>query len=127
MYANPYPIFASRYSANPYFWIENTIQNPVIGIRWGLSRGVLSDVVIVLSIAPEEGPAAGGQTVIIRGSGFQTGATVKFGATPATSVVVINSTTISAVTPAHVAGVVNVTVQNPNLAIFVLVNGYTYV
>ena len=61
----------------------------------------------------------------ITGTNFAAGATATFGGTAATNVVVVNSTTITATTPAHAAGAVTVTVtvngQNGNLA-----NGFTY-
>ena len=46
----------------------------------------------------------------ITGTNFASGATVTFGGTAATSVVVVNGTTITATTPAHAAGAVTVTV-----------------
>jgi len=67
----------------------------------------------ISSISPNAGPVAGGTSVTIIGTGFQSGAIVSFGAVLA-SATVINSTQIQAVTPAEAAGTVNVTVQNPN-------------
>ncbi|MFM8311728.1 MAG: IPT/TIG domain-containing protein, partial [Ilumatobacteraceae bacterium] len=65
----------------------------------------------VTSIAPISGTTAGGTPVTIVGSGFITGATVRFGATAATNVVVVNPTQITAVTPATTTpGTVSVTV-----------------
>ena len=46
----------------------------------------------------------------ITGTNFAAGATVTFGSTAATNVVVVNSTTITATTPAGSAGAVTVTV-----------------
>ena len=46
----------------------------------------------------------------ITGTNFAAGATVTFGGTAATNVVVVNSTTITATTPAGSAGAVTVTV-----------------
>ena len=60
------------------------------------------------------GPVAGGTAVTITGTNFASGATVTFGGTAATSVIVTNSTTITATTPAHAAGAVAVTVTNSN-------------
>src|SRR5262249_40879419 len=56
------------------------------------------------SIDHTTGSPAGGTSVTITGTGFVTGATVKFGGTAATSVTVVNATTITATTPAHAAG-----------------------
>ncbi len=52
----------------------------------------------------------------ITGTNFVAGATVTFGATAATNVTVVNSTTITATTPAGSAGAVTVTVTNPGRA-----------
>ena len=54
----------------------------------------------VSSVSPNNGPTAGGTAVTITGTNFATGATVTFGATAATNVVVVSSTTITATTPA---------------------------
>ena len=64
----------------------------------------------VSSVSPNSGSTAGGTAVTITGTNFAAGATVTFGATAATNVVVVNSTTITATTPAGSAGAVTVTV-----------------
>ena len=69
-----------------------------------------STVPFVSSVSPNSGPVAGGTGVTITGADFAAGATVKFGGTAATSVVVVNGTTITATTPANTAGAVSVTV-----------------
>jgi IPT/TIG domain len=61
---------------------------------------------------PTSGPTTGGTTVTITGTNFVPGdttASVVFGTTPATDVDVVNSTTVTAVDPAHAAGPVSVT------------------
>jgi hypothetical protein len=63
----------------------------------------------VTSVAPNAGPASGGGSVTINGSGFIAGATVKFGTSTAT-VNTITPTAISAVVPAGSAGTVDVMV-----------------
>jgi hypothetical protein len=79
----------------------------------------------VSSVAPNNGPVAGGTAVTITGTNFAAGATVTIGGPAATNVVVVNSTTITATTPAGNAGLVAVTVtvngQSGSLA-----NGFTY-
>ncbi|MFF2052963.1 IPT/TIG domain-containing protein [Leifsonia sp. NPDC058194] len=68
----------------------------------------------ITSVAPADGPETGGTAVTITGTGF-TGATgVTFGGTPGTAFTVVNDTTITATTPAHAPGAVNVIVQHPN-------------
>jgi hypothetical protein len=71
---------------------------------------------IVSSVTPTVGPVAGGATVTISGSEFTSVPlpTVKFNGVPATSVTVVSSTTITAVSPAGTAaGTVDVTVTTP--------------
>ena len=57
---------------------------------------------------------AGGETVTLTGSNFQTGALVTVGGTAATSVTVIGSTSITFTTPAKTAGDYDVVVTNAN-------------
>jgi hypothetical protein len=65
----------------------------------------------VTSVNPIAGAIAGGTTVTITGQGYcDFPGSVHFGATAATSFVVNSDTSITAVSPAHVAGVVDVTV-----------------
>lgn len=80
----------------------------------------------VTAISPASGPSGGGTAVAITGTGFSLGATVQLGGTAASLVNVVNSTTIAAVTPAHVAGAVNVVVSNTDGQSGTLPSGYTY-
>jgi hypothetical protein len=64
--------------------------------------------------------------VTISGSGFAAGATVSIGGVAATSVVVVNGTTISAMTGAHGAGTVSVVVTNPDATNGTLASAFTY-
>jgi hypothetical protein len=82
--------------------------------------------VTVTSVIPPNGPFFGGKPVTVNGTGFNAGATVTFGGTAATNVVVVNSTQITAKTPAHAPGAVNVTVTNTNASTGTLNGGYTY-
>ncbi|HKS25605.1 MAG TPA: IPT/TIG domain-containing protein [Thermoanaerobaculia bacterium] len=82
--------------------------------------------VTVTSIVPANGSSFGGQPVTINGTGFVSGATVTIGGNAATNVVFVNSTKLTAKTPAHAAGTVNVTVTNPDTGNGTLTNGYTY-
>jgi hypothetical protein len=77
-------------------------------------------------ISPASGTAAGGTAVTITGTGFLAGATVSLGGTQATGVTVMSSTTITALTPAHAAGAVNVVVSNAEQQAGTLADGYTY-
>src|SRR6266540_2025700 len=68
----------------------------------------------ISTVTPSTGAISGGTAVTIAGSGFQVGGAVTFGGTPATNVVRVSSTTITAKTPAHASGAVNVVVTNPD-------------
>src|SRR5262249_52103154 len=81
----------------------------------------------ITTISPSSGPSNGGTFVNISGSGLAQGATVTFGGVAASGVFTFNSeTTISATTPLHTEGAVNVVVTNPNGATVTSVNGFTY-
>ncbi len=74
---------------------------------------------------PSSGAGAGGVGVTLTGTDL-TGATgVTFGGVAATSVNVVNSTTVTLVTPAHAAGAVDVVITTPDGSA-TLTNGYTY-
>jgi len=66
----------------------------------------------VSRVSPKAGLISGGQSVTITGFGFTfaTGG-VSFGGTAATDVVIVSNTTITAVTPAHNSGAVDVVVE----------------
>ena len=64
----------------------------------------------VLLVDPATGPAAGGNTVAVHGTGFAEGATVTFGGVVATEVDVSSTEALTCVTPAHAAGMVDVAV-----------------
>ncbi len=78
-------------------------------------------------VTPTSGAAAGGTALTITGTNFVAGATVTIGGTAATAVSVVNSTTITATTPAHAAGAVSVTVTNPDAQAATFANAFTYV
>ncbi len=80
----------------------------------------------VTSISPNSGTINGGTAVTITGTGFLAGATVSVGGTPATGVTVVNSTSITATTPAHAAGTANVVVTNSDTQSGTLTQGFTY-
>lgn len=80
----------------------------------------------VSSVTPNSGPPAGGTSVTVTGSGFASGATVSFGGTAASGVSVVSPTQISATSPAHAAGAVDVSVTNPDGSQGSLPAGFTY-
>lgn len=64
----------------------------------------------IASVAPSIGVEDGGITVTIKGHGFAQGATVDFGGEAGTNVVLVDESTLHAVTPPHPAGAVDVKV-----------------
>ncbi len=81
----------------------------------------------VSGVSPNSGSTAGGTAVTITGTNFASGARVTFGGAAASNVVVTNSTTITASTPAGSAGAVMVTVSNPGGQSGGLANAFTYI
>jgi hypothetical protein len=80
----------------------------------------------VTGVSPSSGLVFGGTPVTITGNNFASGATVSFGGVAATSVTVVSATKITARTPAHARGVVNVAVTDPDGQGGTLATGFTY-
>ncbi|WP_378146575.1 IPT/TIG domain-containing protein [Cnuibacter sp. UC19_7] len=66
----------------------------------------------ITGIVPDRGPETGGTTVVLTGSDFTDATAVTFDGVPAASYTVDSDTQITAVTPAHAPGVVDVVVSN---------------
>lgn len=81
---------------------------------------------VVTSVAPAQGPDTGGTVVTITGTGFQIGASVTFGGIAAANVSFVSATELTATTAAGLAGVVNVSVRNPDDQIGSLPSSFTY-
>lgn len=64
-------------------------------------------------MSPAQGSTLGGTSVTVTGSGFTGATAVTFGDTAAASFVVDSSTQITAVSPSHVAGTVDLRVETP--------------
>jgi|GEM_PF-1200204 len=111
-------------------WTDGTITAPVpAGLAagsvsvavYGAGSGRMSNPLtfavlaapVVTGVSPAEGPAAGGTSVTITGSGFTGAAAVSFGGTPARGVSVLSDGRIVAVTPGGAPGAVDVTVTTP--------------
>jgi hypothetical protein len=78
---------------------------------------------IVDNVTPNS--AAIGATVSIYGDYFQSGATVIFGATPATNIQYVSAQKVKCTVPPG-SGTVDITVRNPNGQEGTLTNGFTY-
>jgi hypothetical protein len=100
-----------------YRWkiLSRTMANlTATGPVWSFTTGGTAPTSgpTVTSVSPNMGDAKGGTAVTITGTNFAPGATVTFGVATASKIVVVNSTTITAVTPPHIAGSANVIVTN---------------
>jgi hypothetical protein len=82
--------------------------------------------IAVTAVSPNTGTSFGGTTLTITGTGFSTGVTVTVGGTPATDVTFNSSTSITAKTPAHIAGAAEVKVS-AGAKSGTLPNAFTYV
>ena len=79
----------------------------------------------VTGISPSTGSTARPTPVTISGTGFLAGATVTVDVV-AVGITVVNSTTITAIAPAHAAGAVDVVVTNPSGSGGMLTAAFTY-
>ncbi|HEX6094945.1 MAG TPA: IPT/TIG domain-containing protein [Thermoanaerobaculia bacterium] len=80
----------------------------------------------ILSLTPSHGPASGDTEVTIHGAHFRAGCTVAFGGVSATSAKVTNATTMTAATPPHAPGSVDVLLQCGSDS-FLFPDGFGYV
>jgi outer membrane autotransporter protein len=87
--------------------------------------GTITAAVAVLTITPNSGPATGGTSVTITGTGFTGVTAVSFGGVAATGIAVHSDTIITAPTPTHAAGAATVMVTVPS-GDASLPNGFTY-
>ena len=71
----------------------------------------------IAGVSPASGPLAGGTTITITGAELTGTTNVTVGGILATDVTVVNATTVTAVTPAHAAGVVAVALSTPGGAV----------
>ena len=87
---------------------DGTAQNA------GIAVVTLANVPLGIgTLSPANGPAAGGTTLTIRGSGFATGATATIGGKSA-SVTFKDMNTLTVITPALPAGAQRLTITNPD-------------
>jgi hypothetical protein len=80
----------------------------------------------VTAIAPASGSISGNEFVTITGTGFVATPSVTIGGVSCTSVVFISSTSLTCVTGAHAAAVVDVVVTNPDTTFGTLAASFTY-
>jgi chitodextrinase len=132
--------FASSSGANknPTFGVSKfTVSDSAITAQFVKSSGsgtladsytisAPSSVFQVNSVSPTSGPTAGGTNVTISGSLFEAGDTVTIGGVAATNVAFVNSSTLTASTPSHAAGTVDVVVKHANGQTATKTGGFTY-
>ncbi len=80
----------------------------------------------VTAVSPAVGSPDGGTNVTVTGTNFRAGASVYFDGVAATNVIVVNTTTMTATTPAHQPSKVNVIVVDTDNQGGTLVQGFTY-
>lgn len=83
-------------------------------------------VIAVSTIVPNAGPLSGGTLVTITGRNFQAGASVDLDGSACTSITVVNSTTITCLTPAHAPGIANLIITSLDTTTTTKLNAYTY-
>jgi hypothetical protein len=108
-----YRFFISNYYTNQWGQVSMTI-NPTS------APGAAN---VAFAVDPPVGTTSGGTTVTITGSGFSGTPAVTFGGSAATGVTVVTSQLITAITPPHAAGSVDIQVNGEG----VLASGFTYV
>jgi hypothetical protein len=79
----------------------------------------------ISSIAPDRGSGVGGTAVFITGTGFRSGTHLVIDGT-AVLTTVLSGTELTALTPPHAAGAVDVVVENPDRQRAVLPSGFRY-
>ena len=79
----------------------------------------------IASVAPGQGTILGGTPITISGAYFTGATSVSIDGAPVTNMVVVSSTTITAVTPAHAAGAVSFTITTPS-GTTTLKNAFSY-
>jgi len=96
---------------------DYTYRGSIDPITGAITSGYLYEDVL-LSISPSSGLSVGGVSVTIKGNNFLLSGNTKifFGGIAATNIVVVNSTTITATTPAHAPGAVDILVLQDNYA-----------
>ncbi len=93
------------------------------------AQTTFTDALSITGVSPNSGPTLGGTSVTITGTQFVNGQApfkLKFGGVDATNVAIVDSTHLSATTPAHAAGAVDVVVSDKNFTSATLLNGFTY-
>lgn len=81
----------------------------------------------VYQATPAKGSTLGGDAVVVEGNNLDATVALAFGGAPATDVVWMDATKVSAKTPAHGAGLVDIVATNADGQSVTLPGGFTYV
>ena len=80
----------------------------------------------ISGITPTNGPVAGGTAFTLTGRNFRSGIIITIGGALATSIVFIDSGTLTGISPSGNAGAQDIVVINSNNSSGTLVRGFTY-
>lgn len=80
----------------------------------------------ITSISPDEGPVSGGTLVVIQGSHFKKPVSIRFDTSPSEGTTFISSDELIAVTPAHAAGKVSVSLAHGDGHAHTSISSFTY-
>jgi hypothetical protein len=89
------------------------VNNPAVVDKGAYQDTGVNPRPIITSVNPTAGSVAGGATVTITGTNFTGASTVFFDGSAATSYTVNSNTQITAIAPAHAAGVVDISLSGP--------------
>jgi hypothetical protein len=79
----------------------------------------------ITQVSPVNGPASGGTAVTINGANLRADCTIRFGGVPATNLAFVSASSMTATTPEHAPGAVNVSLTCGSDA-FNFTNGFTF-
>ena len=109
------------------YMVRSTDNTNILATTTSGSYNLKLPTPALTTVTPASGSTAGGTTVTINGSNFVAGATVTIGGVAATGVSYVNASTITAVSAAHpLAGLVDVSVINPDMQIASKAAVYSY-
>src|SRR5690606_5058307 len=114
--------------ANETFFVNVTnVTGATVADGQGAAVIINDDVATptLASLTPATGTTAGGTSVVLTGADLTGATAVTFGGTAATSFTVDSATQITAITPAHAAGAVDVAVTTPG-GTTTLAGAFTY-
>ncbi len=115
-------------SASSVGAVDVVVMNPdqqTATLRSGYSYSAC-DGFFLSSVSPRTGTAGGNTLVTLGGCGFLAGATVSVGGAAATSVTLVDGSTLTARTPARPIGPADVVVTNPGGATASIPGGFLY-